>query len=638
MGIAQELDQTVDAFRNDPAGLTKSQQLAPSTIKLLALERIKREMDAKTNDINMSMSQNPKTIAQRKESEVLEGVMGVLNNNQAKKQSNMNKVASQGVAGQNAPNMLKMAGGGIIGFADRGQVKGTTEQNKFNDLLRYSNISAAQWENLSQPAKDALTKNFEERPDDKSSPLYKDIYGTNKEQILDESAKGALKDREALLRDKFGAYIGGNTEELDNINKKREDLLGQSDLLETIKNQNKQIIPVEGLGKMIPRNQNSLSGIAAVQPETIIPKTIIPEEKINPVVPNVISAQPEAKTDVSGIGTVEYEAPDYNKLSLNDPVKKAILDQLKSDPQDSVDFQSRTPEEQALIDRLLQERMDMRRDITDPSKLNRDALKAGLLSGPSSTAGGAFRNMGRGILGAQQMQDKLKRSELDAVSKLSLAEADKQQKIKGDAFKASQDIKSKATTTGGSVLTNEQSTVQKDATNIFEANKVNQLAAVAKAKIASQEFISKQDNKVKVDIANMEKEINLDKNKIAKESNSIRKTEGQIKADTYIIKSVEDLIIKADKNIRTYYGKQIKEIDGPLGAGQGLDAAEKKAKKEALEKKMNAAIREKTLQLNNDAEKARKRLQSRDGMGTPTGGSGNKSANVNKALDIINNK
>ena len=120
----------------------------------------------------------------------------------------------------------------------------------------------------------------------------------------------------------------------------------------------------------------------------------------------------------------------------------------------------------------------------------------------------------------------------------------------------------------------------------------------------------------------MEKEINLDKNKIAKESNSIRKTEGQVKADTYIIKSVGELILKADKNIRASYDKQIKEIDSLTGAGQGLDAAEKKAKKDELLRKMRLAIQEKTAQFENDIYKARKRLESRSGMGTSTGGSG----------------
>ena len=120
MGIAQELDQTIDAYRNNPAGLQKAQQLDPSTIKLLALERINREMKAKTNDINMSLNNNPQTIAAKKEGEVLNGVMGVLANNKAKKDANMNKVASTGVADIPAPNMQQMAGGGIVGFAGQG--------------------------------------------------------------------------------------------------------------------------------------------------------------------------------------------------------------------------------------------------------------------------------------------------------------------------------------------------------------------------------------------------------------------------------------------------------------------------------------------------------------------------------------
>jgi len=38
---------------------------------------------------------------------------------------------------------------------------------------------------------------------------------------------------------------------------------------------------------------------------------------------------------------------------------------------------------------------------------------------------------------------------------------------------------------------------------------------------------------------------------------------------------------------------------------------------------MRAAIQEKTMQLSNDANQARKRLATRQGMGTSTGGSGN---------------
>ena len=90
-----------------------------------------------------------------------------------------------------------------------------------------------------------------------------------------------------------------------------------------------------------------------------------------------------------------------------------------------------------------------------------------------------------------------------------------------------------------------------------------------------------------------------------------------------MIEKTEGLIILADKNIRTAYGKLIKDLDNPLGAGKGLEDSQRTAQKEALNAKMRAAIQEKTMQLSNDANQARKRLATRQGMGTSTGGSGN---------------
>jgi len=213
---------------------------------------------------------------------------------------------------------------------------------------------------------------------------------------------------------------------------------------------------------------------------------------------NVILNQPEQKTDLSGIGAVAYKAPDYSKLSLNDPVKAAIKAQLEEDPQKAVDFQARTPTEQAFIDKMLRERMDMRTNMMDPDKLANDSLAQMLLGARGATAGEAFRTAGIAGINAERAQEKLRRSEFDAVRKQFMEEANKSQKIKGDAFSKAQDVKKSATTTGGNLLANEQKTVQADARGFFDADKTNQQAAVAKAKIQSQEFVSKQNNKVKV--------------------------------------------------------------------------------------------------------------------------------------------
>ena len=624
--LGSDVQDRVDAYKENPAALQKRYMQSQELIDLLAMQKMKSEKAAYARDMQMKMESKPSTIAQQYEAELagttkddmLKNVGGVLQNKQAMAQKNINKVASadprtSGIAGAPAPNMTRMAGGGIIGFAgpDGSQVPQDREEQIRILRNRYSSNLISKDEYEQQAAQ--IRSKAPNSPGalaayKKSDDLF---FATSKNRQGDE-------DRSVISNKNTQSFNPSINFEQEVDDKTGENMpVGAQQLATEVDN-----FEGAGIGKLPAPNfgvsGNGLEGLLQ-KPE----KKIISEEKTDPVVPNVISAQPEANTNTSGIGAVAYDAPDYSELSLNDPVKAAIKAQLEEDPQAAVDFQARTPEEQAMIDRLLQERMDMRKDITDPNRLSDDMLLSGLLAGPSSTAGGAFRNMGRGILGAQQMQDKLKRDELGAVNKMFLSEADKSQKIKGDAFSKAQDVKKAATTTGGNVLVNEQKTVQADARGFFDADKANQQAAVAKAKIASQEFISKQDNKVKVDIANMEKELNLDKNKIAKESNSIRKTEGEVKADTYLIKSVGELILKADKNIRASYDKQIKELDNLTGAGAKLSPEEKKAKKDALLQKMRLAIQEKTAQFENDIYKARKRLETRSGMGTPTGGSGN---------------
>ena len=261
-------------------------------------------------------------------------------------------------------------------------------------------------------------------------------------------------------------------------------------------------------------------------------------------------------------------------LSLNDPVKEAIKAQLKEDPQKAVDFQARTPAEQAFIDKMLKERMDMRANMMDPDKLSSDRLSQMLLGAKGATAGEAFRTADISCINAERAQEKLRRSEFDALNKLYMDEANKSQKIKGDAFKTAQDVKKSATTTGSNLLANEQARVQADAKGFFDASKANQTAAIKKAEIKSKEFVSQQNNKVRIDIANMEKGINEQKIKVQREANQIKKTQGEIDAARHILNNMETIINGAQKNITAAYDKQIKELDNPLGAGKGLEPAE----------------------------------------------------------------
>ena len=133
MSLERMVDDKVDAYRNNPGALQKNYQMNQDLLDLLALQKIKSEKDAAARQLQMSMQQNPQTIAEqlgkksieRTKNEVVEQVGGVAKVNQARQQSNMQKVAAgapparqqmTGVAGQPAPNM-RMQSGGIVNFA-----------------------------------------------------------------------------------------------------------------------------------------------------------------------------------------------------------------------------------------------------------------------------------------------------------------------------------------------------------------------------------------------------------------------------------------------------------------------------------------------------------------------------------------
>ena len=128
-GIDEIIEQKKNAYRGNPAALQQRSKVSKQLTDVLALEELTREVDARSRQMQMQIQQQPGTIAEQlqqkaigqKQSEVLQGVSGVLANNQARRQQNMQRMASQGVAAQPRRNMQNMAQGGIVGFANGGQ-------------------------------------------------------------------------------------------------------------------------------------------------------------------------------------------------------------------------------------------------------------------------------------------------------------------------------------------------------------------------------------------------------------------------------------------------------------------------------------------------------------------------------------
>jgi hypothetical protein len=72
MAIDQEIQQKVDAYRNNPQALQQRYAQNQQLVDLLALQKIKSEMDAAKRDIEMKMQQQPGTIKQQREQELME--------------------------------------------------------------------------------------------------------------------------------------------------------------------------------------------------------------------------------------------------------------------------------------------------------------------------------------------------------------------------------------------------------------------------------------------------------------------------------------------------------------------------------------------------------------------------------------
>jgi predicted GIY-YIG superfamily endonuclease len=127
-GIDQQIQQRVDAYRDNPQQLMQRYQQNQELIDLLAMQKLKSEKDAAAREIQMQMQTTPQTIKQQREAELLgrtkdemvKQTSGIMQERQKRQQQNMQRTANQGLPQLPAGNMQRMAGGGIVAFAGGG--------------------------------------------------------------------------------------------------------------------------------------------------------------------------------------------------------------------------------------------------------------------------------------------------------------------------------------------------------------------------------------------------------------------------------------------------------------------------------------------------------------------------------------
>lgn len=143
-GIDAQVSDRVDAYRGNPQQLMQMYQQNKELVDLLALQKLKSEKEAAKREIELQMQQQPGTIAQQREQEVMQmtkdelarQTQGVLQRKQQQQQTNLQRAAQGGLgalaqqrpapapaaAPQGQP-MPRMAGGGIVAFADGGAAR-----------------------------------------------------------------------------------------------------------------------------------------------------------------------------------------------------------------------------------------------------------------------------------------------------------------------------------------------------------------------------------------------------------------------------------------------------------------------------------------------------------------------------------
>ena len=629
--LGSDVQRRVDAYRDNPAALQKRYMQSQELIDLLAMQKMKSEKDAYARDMRMKMENKPTTIAQQYEAElagrtkddILKGVRGVLQNKQAKAQSNINKVANRGVAGQQAPNMLKLAGGGVVGFATGDQVptslsklieeKKAELKKQYDDGdINYSEYSK-ELAKLDAPAKigpdsiarDVLGKDgiisslvADQEYDDQSMGLGFGASKGEKIQITPGPYTTALSNK-LQKETPIGQLMKRNI-------KDRADEIGGPN----IALKGSPALPIDDEFEDEPYEPEEKKGIAALD---------VPQVKAATVDPNLVKFNPNK---------VSYTKPDRSS-DMKDKVAAGIKSLIATDKEDLREYLDVSDEQKAQIDQFAADRKGITANLLDPDRLRRDRISAGLLAPGGATLGESLGNIGRGILGAEAAQDKTRISEFDANKAIFDKELARSQGIKKEAvLEAGKQIR-QGIASGQLFSAQQDKNLNEDARNILNADVSNARSqdAADLRKMTYGLALVKEENRV--NIANQlavntarANELKAELNKITKESMNVSKLQT-------ILGSVNKEISRAAKSATEAFKSELEMAQLKLQSIKDTNSPEYRA---ALETLNDVRGRQKSLYelMVRDLSEQRTDILRRLG-----GAEGTKlSKNVKKALNI----
>ena len=385
-GLGEQVQRKKEAYQSNPQALQQQYQQSQQLVDLLALQQLKSEKETAARNMQMQMQQNPATIAQQREQEVLgmikqeqgrklgdvaQRTAGTLGQINKRAQQNVQRTAKQGlpsIGGPQKPAM--MAGGGIVAFQEgsKGPISAVSEEEIREYLARFNQ--------LDNP------RNREMAKEDILKVRAQEAKSAARTQALAGKAPGAASRRAqrqfAKEYDPTAALGGPPKTEPSAAPTERTipDMGGMGVLAPQLPKVEPDATEAQGLEAL---------GLAPPTP----PPTVVGTER-----------QDIARTLMSEMG-VKPEGTREEAREAAEARTKGILEAAIGREEGKLG-----PKESQL-----QRMQDLQAQQTDPDKLRRERLKAGLL-GAAGRGSTALAGFGAGVFNQRTQQEAAARKNL----------------------------------------------------------------------------------------------------------------------------------------------------------------------------------------------------------------------------------
>jgi hypothetical protein len=302
-GLDAQVEQRMDAYRNNPQQLQQRYGQNKELLDLLALQKLTSEKQAAARDMQMKMQQQPGTIAQQREQEALEltkqemsGTLGelagrtkgTLDQKQAMQQQNMQKMA------QGQPPVAQGGIGALMGGQQaRPPMQGVPPQAQ--------GLANARMQAPVQMAKGGIVSFADgEEVTSPASRWFKNL----KDKFKADSAEAALRQKVQTKYGMFSSAIGGLRSQSDEQRQYAKDVIASIDKLS-----------VSELQRLA--DAEFTPGMTDLSALPVLPTTPAAAPNLTPTVTSASAAPPAASVADNTTGSVTLEQPDPYQTAMS---------------------------------------------------------------------------------------------------------------------------------------------------------------------------------------------------------------------------------------------------------------------------------------------------------------------------------